>query len=156
MTIAARVEDYLKQHSVPFELLPHKTTGSTHETAEAAHVSDDHIAKAVMVGDEQGEAMVVIPGDSWLMLDRLNKASGRTFRLDEESELSRLFPDCDPGAVPPVGKAYGVETYLDEALTTLADVYFESGDHRNLVHINGPDFVRLLHGVRLGHFGRPG
>ncbi len=156
MTIATRVEDYLKQNAVDFQLLAHKTTGSTHESADAAHIPDDHLAKGVMVHDNQGHAMVVLPGDAWLGLEMLNNASGRAFRLDEESELTDMFPDCDPGAVPPLGTAYGLETYMDEALTTLADVYFEAGDHRHLVRVGGPDFVRLLHGVRLGHFGRQG
>ena len=156
MTIAARVEDYLNQNAVKFDLLAHKTTGSTHESADAAHVPDDHIAKGVMVRDGQGQALVVLPGDVWLVLDMLNKASGRAFRLDEESELTDLFPDCAPGAVPPLGHAYGFETYMDERLTTLANVFFEAGDHQNLVRVDGADFVRLMHGVHIGHFGRRG
>jgi Ala-tRNA(Pro) deacylase len=154
MTIAARVENYLKENTVEFDLVAHKTTGSTHESADAAHVPDDHIAKGVVVRDGQGHALVVLPGDAWLVLDMLNKASGRAYRLDEESELTDLFPDCVPGAVPPLGAAYGLETYVDEALTTLANVYFEAGDHQHLVRVDGADFVRLLHGVHIGHFGR--
>lgn len=156
MTIAARVEDYLKQNAVEFELLAHKATGSTHESAHAAHVPDNHLAKAVMVHDDQGHAMVVLPGNAWLRLEMLNNASGRAFKLDEESELTDLFPDCTPGAVPPLGTAYGLETYLDEALTTLADVYLEAGDHRHLVRVDGSDFARLSQGAHLGQFGRRG
>jgi Ala-tRNA(Pro) deacylase len=154
MSTATRVESHLREHGVPFELLPHKTTGSTHESASAAHVPEDHIAKAVMVRDSQGHAMVVVPGDTWVHLDALNKDADRFFKLDEESELSELLPDCAPGAVPPMGLVYGIETYLDEALTTLAKVYFESGDHQNLVQVAGSDFVKLLAGVRQGHYGR--
>lgn len=154
MSTATRVESHLREHGVPFELLPHKTTGSTHESASAAHVPEDHIAKAVMVRDSQGHAMVVVPGDTWVHLDALNKDADRFFKLDEESELSELLPDCAPGAVPPMGPVYGIETYLDQALTTLAKVYFESGDHQHLVEVAGADFVKLLAGVRQGHYGR--
>jgi Ala-tRNA(Pro) deacylase len=41
---------------------------------------------------------------------------------------------------------------MDEALTTLANVYFEAGDHEHLVHTSGDDFKHLLSGVRHGHF----
>jgi Ala-tRNA(Pro) deacylase len=153
MSIAPRIESQLREHGVAFELLPHKTTGSTHESASAAHVPEDHIAKAVMIRDSKGDAMAVIPGDTWLHLIGLNEATGRAFKLDEESELTDLLPDCAPGAVPPLGPAYGIETFLDEALTTLSKVYFEAGDHQNLVQVSGEDFVRLLPGVRHGHFG---
>jgi Ala-tRNA(Pro) deacylase len=154
MSIAARVEGHLREHQVSYELLPHKTTGSTHESATAAHVPEDHIAKAVMVHDGRAHAMAVVPGDTWLHLNALNEETGRSFELDEESELSHLLPDCAPGAVPPLGPVYGIETFVDEALTTLATVYFEAGDHENLVQVSGEDFVKLLPGVRRGHYGQ--
>jgi len=156
MSIPPRVENFLRERGVGFELVPHKVTGSTHESSEAAHVAEDHIAKAVMVRDPQGHAMVVIPGDTWLNFDALNDATDREFQIDEEYEFSDLFPDCAPGAVPVTGPAYDIETYLDEALTTLAYVCFEAGDHHNLVRVQGADFVKLIHGLRRGHFGRQG
>jgi Ala-tRNA(Pro) deacylase len=67
--------------------------------------------------------------------------------------LTELLTDCAPGAVPPLGPVYGIETFLDEALTTLSEVYFESGDHQNLVKVSGDDFLMLLAGVRRGHYG---
>ncbi|MEA3277508.1 MAG: YbaK/EbsC family protein [Pseudomonadota bacterium] len=154
MAIAPSIERYLKECNVRYELIEHHRTGSTHESALAAHIRDDHIAKAVMVSDEEGDAMVVVPGDSWLDLDALNQETSRGFRLDDESELTELLSDCAEGAVPPLGPAYGLETFLDEALTTLANVYFEAGDHQHLVHVSGEDFTGLLSGVRHGHFSR--
>jgi Ala-tRNA(Pro) deacylase len=41
------------------------------------------------------------------------------------------------GAVPPFGQVYGIETILDEAFVDAEEVYFEGGDHRALVHVNG-------------------
>lgn len=152
MTIAARIEQYLTKHGVSYELVPHKTTGSTHESAVAAHVPEDHIAKAVMVRDAQGDAMVVVPGDSWLRLDTLSQETGRQFELDEESQFNHLFPDCAPGAVPPLGPAYGIETFLDQAFASLGAVYCEAGDHQHLLRISGEDFRTLLQGARRGYF----
>lgn len=154
MTIAKAVEVYLKGHGVRYELVAHKVTGSTHETATAAHVPEDRIAKAVMVRDGEADAMAVIPGVSWLDLARLNQATGRDFALAEESGLGPLFPDCAHGAIPPLGPAYGVETFLDEDLTSLHDVYFEAGDHVHLVHVEGEAFQTLLKGVRRGRFSK--
>ena len=154
MTIATRVEQVLRDHGAHYKLVPHKPTGSTHESAEAARVRDDHIAKAVVVRDAQGPAMAVIPGDTWLDVEALTRETGRPFELDEESDLAALFPDCAPGAVPPLGQAYQMETYLDDALGSLSSVYFESGDHAHLVRVNAETFADLMRGVRHGHFGR--
>lgn len=152
MTIAKTVENYLIQHRVTYELVPHPKTCSSRDTAKAAHVADDHIAKAVIVRDEQGYAMVVIPGSHWLKLEALQQEADRDFVLAAESDATELFPDCAPGAIPPLGPAYRLDTFLDERLTALANVYFEAGDHEELVHVNSNAFHELLKGVRHGHF----
>jgi Ala-tRNA(Pro) deacylase len=154
MSIPAPVENHLIGQDVTYELLAHKPTGSTHETASAAHVPEDHVAKAVVVRDGKGHAMAVIPGDTWLDLDALNRDTARGFRLDDESDLTGLLPGCAPGAVPPLGPVYGIETFVDDALTTLAEVYFEAGDHQGLVRVSGGDFQHLLAGVRHGHYAK--
>ncbi len=96
--------------------------------------------------------MVVVPGNAWVKLDTLRDALDRRLDLAQENEIAPLFPDCQPGAIPPFGKVYGLETCLDEALTTLANVYFEAGDHEDLIHVSGEAFCSLLQGSRQGHF----
>jgi Ala-tRNA(Pro) deacylase len=152
MAIAETVKTCLEQNEIPLVLVPHPKTYSTHDSAEAAHVGDDHMAKAVVVRDVQGFAMVVIPGDHWLKLDALHNETGRDFALADEVTIDALFKDCKPGAIPPLGPAYGIETFLDNRLTSLANVYFEAGDHEELVHVSGENFQRLLKGVRHGYF----
>jgi Ala-tRNA(Pro) deacylase len=152
MAIARTVKDFLAQKSVDYDMVSHPHTGSSHESAEASHVNEDHIAKAVIVKDESGYAMVVVPASNWVEIKHLRNELDRDFKLVEENELAKLFPDCEPGAIPPLGSAYQIETFLDEELTTLANVYFEAGDHENLVHMSGDNFKKLLSGLRHGYF----
>jgi Ala-tRNA(Pro) deacylase len=84
----------------------------------------------------------------------LQQELDRTLELASETEVDNLFKDCQPGAIPPLGLAYDMETVLDEALITLAKVYFEAGDHEHLAQVNGDDFRKLLSGVRHGYFSR--
>jgi Ala-tRNA(Pro) deacylase len=152
MAVAETVQQFLEQHSVEYELVSHPHTGSSHETAEAAQVSEDHIAKAVIVKDTNGYAMVVVPAGNWVEVEHLRKELNRDLHLATEDELAKLFGDCEPGAVPPLGPAYGLETFLDETLASLANVYFESGDHEQLIHVAGNDFRTMLGGVRHGYY----
>ena len=152
MAVAETIQRFLEQHSVEYDLVSHPHTGSSHGTAEAAHVSEDHIAKAVIVKDAAGYAMVVVPASNWVEVEHLRKELNRDFHLATEDELAKLFNDCEAGAVPPLGPAYGIETFLDEALTSLANVYFEAGDHEQLVHTAGEAFRTLLGGVRRGYY----
>jgi Ala-tRNA(Pro) deacylase len=153
MTISTNVKSYLEERNVAYELVSHPITGSSHESAEAAHVDEDRVAKAVILTDAQGGVMVVIPGDMWVKVHAVGDTVGREeLQLADEASAAGFFPDCDSGAIPPLGPAYGMETLLDEALTSRAFVYFESGDHRTLVKTTGDDFLSLLEGARRGLF----
>jgi Ala-tRNA(Pro) deacylase len=154
MTIAATQQRYMVRRAAQYDLMLHPHTGSSLETALAAEVPADHIAKAVVVKDKSGYALVVIPASHQLRLNHLRHDLHRELELATEEEITQLFGDCEPGAVPPLGPAYGIETLLDESLTGLADVYFEAGDHEQLVHLCGEDFRNLLSGARRGYFSR--
>lgn len=152
MAIADTIKTFMESKGVPYTLSRHPRTYSSRETAAAAHVYEDHIAKAVLLKKENRFVMAVIPGDSWVRLDAVNAELGREFTLAPEESIDRLFKDCRPGAIPPLGPAYGIETLVDHALTSLATVYFEAGDHEHLVRVEGEDFRRMLSGCRHGHF----
>lgn len=152
MTIAMTQERFLVQRKADYDLLLHPHTGSSGETALAARIPADHIAKAVVVKAGADYAIVIIPASRWLQMDGVREELGRDLHLATEEQIAALFKDCEPGAVPPLGPAYGVETLLDEALAGLDDVYFEAGDHEQLVHIRGEGFQNLLRGVRRGYY----
>lgn len=155
MAIAERVRSYLDARRVPFEILAHPCSYSARDTSAAAHVAPDHIAKAVVLADGQGPVMVVVPGSQWVRLGAVCQELGRELELASEAEVGRWLPDCEPGAVPPLGEAYGIECLLDEALASLATIYFELGDHELLARASGEDFLRLMQGSRRGNFSHP-
>ncbi|MDH5392507.1 MAG: YbaK/EbsC family protein [Gammaproteobacteria bacterium] len=152
MPISNTVNSYLHEHNIQFDLLPHSISHCSLETARKAHVDEDHVAKAVVVKDENGYAMVVVPADGWVKMNKLQAELNREFELADESELKSLFSDCKTGAIPALGQAYQLDTYFDEQLNSLANVYFEAGDHEHLVHLHGDEFRALFRGVRHGHF----
>jgi Ala-tRNA(Pro) deacylase len=156
MTIAASVMNTLTSAHISYEVVDHPKSLSSAETAYVAHVPDDHIAKGVLVKDASGYLLVVIPASHWVNFKRLREELGRDLQLAEEAEIERLFMDCVPGAVPPLGDVYGVETLLDEALNSLAKVYFEAGDHERLIKVEAGQFKSLMQGVRHGHFSDAG
>jgi Ala-tRNA(Pro) deacylase len=84
----------------------------------------------------------------------LQEELGRELHLATEEDVETVFMDCDPGAVPPFGKAYGLESVVDETLSSLARVYVEAGDHEQLVVLDNEQFLTLMKGVRHGHFCR--
>lgn len=152
MTIAATVKSFIEGRDVAYEVIAHPLSGSSHESAESAHVDEGHIAKGVILKDNAAAVMVVVPANAWVNLSLIGKELNRDMSLANEKDTAGYFPDCDPGAIPPLGPAYGMQTLMDKSLASLAYVYLESGDHRSLIKIDGEAITELLGGVRKGYF----
>lgn len=144
MSIAASVERHLQHLGVKYDVIPHRHTSNSSYSAQAAHVPGEQLAKCVMLEDDRGYVMAIVPATRKVDLGALHRRLGRELGLATESELAGLFVDCELGAMPPLGDAYGVDAIVDKSLVNNRDVYFESGDHRGLVHVSGPDFLRLM------------
>lgn len=152
MSIATTVQRHLDQHKVDYDIVFHPQSHSNLHSARLAGLPPDCIAKAVILEDDAGYVMAVIPTSRRVHLGMLSRELGRPLRLARESELGTLFGDCRRGAVPPVGIAYGVETLLDEDLGEKSDIYFEAGDHEELIHLKGAEFMAVMQGARRGHY----
>lgn len=152
MTIAHTVTDFLQKQHVAYDVVSHPHTDSSKGTARAAHVPADCLAKAVVLTDAKGYLMAVVPGDCHVDLHTLSRKLGRRLELVSENRLPPVFKDCDPGAVPPLGPAYGMETIMDDRLVGQPQIYFEAGDHQQLIRVSGEQFVSLLKEARHGRF----
>jgi Ala-tRNA(Pro) deacylase len=156
MNIAPTVQKYLVAQQADYELIPHSHTESSNGTARAAHVPGARVAKAVLVKDHKGFVLAVLPANRQVALAQLGSALGReTLQLAGETELKQKFADCAPGAVPPLGSAYGLPVVLDVALAEQPEVYFEAGDHEHVVHMTRNEFQRLLPDAARASFGEP-
>jgi Ala-tRNA(Pro) deacylase len=71
-----------------------------------------------------------------------------------EEQVETLFPDCEPGSIPALGAAYGLDAVVDDSLSEQQELYLEGGDHAHLVHISGADFRKLTEGAQHGQFTR--
>ncbi len=154
MTIAATVQRYLDDCGIEYEVVEHARTMTSSRTAEAGHVSGDCLAKAVVLKSEGGFTMAVLPASCHLRLGEIQDYLKRPVGLATEREVEQLFDDCELGAIPPVGKPYGMEMIVDDSLNEQPDVYFEAGDHTSLIHVNAMAFHRLTAEARHGRFSR--
>ena len=153
MSIAITVSDFLAEHDVEYDVLLHAHTTSSGETAESSHVPGSRLAKSVVLEDDQGYLMVVLPASRQVDLGELHRVLNRNLGLAMENELGHLFSDCEVGALPAIGPAYGVETIVDDSIAEQPEVYFEAGDHEQLIHVSAEVFQTLLgEGIRRGHF----
>ncbi len=144
MGVAMTLQQYLDDHEISYDVTRHRKTGCSSMTAEASHVPGDILAKGVVLKWDGSYILAVIPSTRHVEMDRVGHIVEGRVELASEREVDRLFPDCDHGAVPVVGEAYGLPTIVDERLDDCEEIYFEGGDHRSLVHISGDRFGRLM------------
>lgn len=144
MSMSMTLRSYLEDSGHPYELMHHPRALTSMETAEAAHVPGDRLAKTVLVEDEEGYLLAVIPSTHRLLFGALREQFGQHFGLATERDIAALFTECEVGAIPPFGQAYGLRVVVDDALLDKDDVYCESGDHTELVHLAGRGFRSLM------------
>ncbi len=138
------VSNFLHRYGVDYQVVRHAPTATSQETAHAAHVPGDRLAKAVVLEDGEDFTVALVPAthrlDRWAIAEILQ----RPFFLAEEVDFAITFRDCRPGAVPALGEAYGLRTIVDEVLFDQPHVFFESGDHEEVVRVDAAAFARLM------------
>ncbi len=88
--------------------------------------------------------MLVIPASKLIDFHEVRRALGLAHaRMATEHELGRLFPDCEPGAMPPFGSLYDLPVYLDSTLTGQKQIAFNAGTHREVIHMRTAEYRRL-------------
>jgi Ala-tRNA(Pro) deacylase len=153
MAMCLRLRRLLTGEYVNYRLVPHGVRFTAREVAEAVRVPARQFAKVVVLRDGAGEhLMVVVPPDVRVHLDAVAAATGRArLRLASERDMQTLFPDCEPGAMPPFGGLYGLPVFVDERFRERPDLfYFRGGAHDEVVGMFWADYESLAQPV----FGR--
>lgn len=108
MSMSPTLQDCLRSKGSRYEVVRHPYSHSSIETAAAAHIPGDRLAKTVLLEDEHGYVAAVLPSTYAVQLSELWSKTGRRLALATEVELRELFKDCDVGALPPICMAYGM------------------------------------------------
>ena len=144
MAIAITLKSYLEDHHVKYDMVHHERSDTSLESAHSAHVPSHQVAKAVVLEDDKGYIVSVMPSTNRVDLEWVNETLGRELEMADEDELPALFQDCDLGAVPALSNAYGLDVIWDEQLTNASEIYIEAGDHETLIHLHGDEFCKLM------------
>lgn len=140
-----KLKIFLDQAGVSYQRIPHGQTFTALETAASAHVAAKELAKSVLVRVDGDLVMAVLPATHSVDLSALRALThAEVVRLAEEREFEHLFPDCEPGAMPPFGNLYGIPVYVSTALAEDLEIAFNAGSHDELVRLAYADYLRLV------------
>lgn len=151
--IPSRLSSYLAQRDIQYDVCAHQHSSTSAQSARTANVPAHELAKSVIVEDDEGCLMAVVPADRMVRLRELSRMLGRShLRLADEDRITELFTDCERGAVPALGMAWGLDTVVDEELESCPTVYIEGGDHERLLRMSHAQFHALMVPARHGQF----
>jgi len=148
MSVVPSVQEFLRRANVPYSVFPHVRAYTAQEEAAVTHIPGRDWAKAVVCFVDGEPMQAVVPADLDVDLDRLAVVLRATsIRLAEEYELRWLYPDCERGAMPPLGPLYKQPVYVDEALADEERIVFNAGTHADAVSMRYEDFAAIAHPI---------
>jgi Ala-tRNA(Pro) deacylase len=145
MPINPKLLAFMTASGARYKVFPHHLEYTSQQVAEASHVPGRGLVKAVVLRDAESSYLVAaLPASMNVDLERLEQLTGRRkLALASEHELRLLFPDCQIGAAPPFGHLYGIAVIVDPCLLDGPEIYFQAGNHREVVSMSRDEF-RLL------------
>lgn len=145
MSVSNRVKKFLDENGVSYEHLEHAPVYTAQEAAQAVHTPGKEFAKTVVLRDDQGFAMAVLPATRKIDLDAFREAAGRPqLRLASEAEFKDLFPNCETGAMAPLGNLYDVPVFVDQSLREDETITFNAGTHADAIRMPYEAYERLV------------
>lgn len=139
-----QLKQYLQEHDVPYTTIAHTRAYTAQEVAAQAHIPGREVAKTVMVELDGSLAMAVLPAPYRVNLSALAEATGADkVEIVPEDRFRDRFPECEVGAMPPLGKLWDLTVFADRRLREDERIAFNAGTHTELVEIAYSDFEEL-------------
>ncbi|WP_072396821.1 YbaK/EbsC family protein [Hyphomicrobium sp. CS1GBMeth3] len=155
MGISLSLQQFLDNRGVNYDVMSHAPTKHSLATAQVCHIPEDNLAKGILLRRRDGYLLAIVPASRKVGLSELGEWLDQPIGLATEEEVTSVFADCEPGSVPPVASAYGLQAVMDDSLEGFEHIYFEGGDHCTLVHVTGREFHRLMSSVPHARFSAP-
>ena len=148
------LQSFLDEKGVAYRLSRHETAFTASGLAQVEHVPGRKVIKPVVVNADGQFVMLALPASHKIDFEELKRQLEANYvSMASEEQLGKLFPDCELGAVPPIGRLYGMTTLMDESLIADDRVTFQAGTHEDAVTMTLADYRRIAQ-PEVAYFGR--
>jgi prolyl-tRNA editing enzyme YbaK/EbsC (Cys-tRNA(Pro) deacylase) len=89
--------------------------------------------------------MMTVPASRHIDLEAISKAVREySARPTKEECFTDLFLDCEPDAMPPFCKPFGILVFLVEIICTMDHMLFNGGTYHRITRMGCDDYVDLV------------
>jgi Ala-tRNA(Pro) deacylase len=146
VAISPRIQEFLRQANVHYSVFRHDPAYTAQEEAAVTHIAGRYWAKTVVCFADGEPIQAVVPAPFRVDLELLRHLTcARAVRLARDEELEWLYPECEEGAMPPLGPLYHQRVFVDLALAAQNSIVFNGGTHNDAVRMGFADFAALTH-----------
>jgi Ala-tRNA(Pro) deacylase len=139
----AAVTAFLERQGVPYQVVEHERTETAGAEARAAGVPAADVAKTIVLREDEGLRLAVIPASERLDIHKLKQALASSgLRLVTEQEMADELDQFEVGAVPPFGSMFDALELVDERLLEHDRILCSGGDHEHALLVDPRDVVR--------------
>lgn len=147
-----KIKSLLDSQKIIYSVLIHKPTRTSEESAAVRGVSLASGAKAMLIKLPTNTSsfifkLVVLSAASklsWKAIKTVLKTKKAEFANEEEV---KTLTKCLPGAVPPFGSLFGIETLIDSSIVKQGDtINFNAGLRTHSVSMNVKDYLEVEKG----------
>lgn len=148
------VQSYLDQLGISYRVSHHPIAYTAQDLAALEHVSGKNVIKPVVVKADGRFVLCALPACRKVDMEELKQQlDAQNIELAEEDRLLELFPGCELGAEPPIGRLFDMPTIMDGSLMNDDRVTFQAGTHSDAITMSLADYRRAAM-PEVGHFGR--
>ena len=148
------LDQFLQRARVPYTTFKHPEAFTAQGEAAVSHVPGRSWAKIVVCIADASPFWRSCRRPFRLDLEQLRVLTGAcVIRLASEDEFQQLYPDCEPGAMPPFGNLYLQRVFVDQSLVGETEMAFNAGTHTDAIRMHYADFAELAKPV-VGVIGR--
>lgn len=145
MVSSERLLQVLAENKMAHEVIKHPEAFTAQEVAHAIHRTGKVLAKTVVLDVDGRHVMTVVPAHHKVKLEAVKQLlNAGAVRLAPEEQLRKLFPDCDLGAMPPVGTLYNLPVVVSSDLAEKPEIIFNACTHTDCIKMNFRDFESLV------------
>ncbi len=144
MAIPKKVINFLEKHNIKHDVLEHKTVYTAYDAAQTMGEKISNITKTLALKVDKKYALVVIPADRRLDLEKLKKSLGvKKLSIVKEISIEKIFK-IKTGKLLPFGTFHKVPVYVDNVLLKSKAIIVSSGTHTESLRLKAKDL--LVHG----------
>lgn len=139
------LKEFLTQEKIKYTSISHSAAHTAQQTAQAAHMPGNEMAKTIIVKLDGELAMAVLPAPDHIDLELLKGATGsEQVNFATELEFKNRFSECEIGAMPPFGNLYHMDVYVEEKLSDNEKILFNACSHTELIEMSYKDYARIV------------